>query len=126
MTAGAGMVAGGDEAMMGRRSLVRGRDPFGFALSKIPTSRAKNAREMGHPRFSFRLAGGRDNLERVGKGRDPSTAVGLCALAQRPILAQDDRVDLMSCWDHPGGPAFYECSEAVEGFGEIVAGGGEA
>jgi hypothetical protein len=23
--------------------------PFGFALSKIPTSRAKNAREMGHP-----------------------------------------------------------------------------
>src|SRR5579864_6648947 len=80
MTSGAGMVAGGDEAVMGRRSLVRGRDPFGFALSKIPTSRAKNAREMGHPRFSFRLAGGRDNLERVGKGRDPSTAVGLCAL----------------------------------------------
>jgi hypothetical protein len=23
--------------------------PFDFALSKIPTSRAKNAREMGHP-----------------------------------------------------------------------------
>jgi len=23
--------------------------PFGFVLSKSPTSRAKNAREMGHP-----------------------------------------------------------------------------
>lgn len=28
---------------------------FDFALSKTPTSRAKNAREMGHPRFSFPL-----------------------------------------------------------------------
>jgi hypothetical protein len=28
----------------------------------------------------------------LGQGRDPSTAVGLCALAQRPILAQDDNV----------------------------------
>ena len=26
-----------------------GLRPFDFALSKIPTSRAKNAREMGHP-----------------------------------------------------------------------------
>jgi len=31
------------------------RPPFNFALSKIPTSRAKSAREMGPPGFSFPL-----------------------------------------------------------------------
>jgi hypothetical protein len=30
--------------------------PFDFALSKIPTSRAKSAREMGHPEFQLRWA----------------------------------------------------------------------
>src|SRR5580692_9814127 len=35
------------------RPALRRDGPFGCALSKIPTSRAKNAREMGHPRFSF-------------------------------------------------------------------------
>ena len=32
-------------------------DSFDFAMSKIPTSRAKNAREMGHPQFSSSSVG---------------------------------------------------------------------
>ena len=38
---------------------VKREIPSAFALSKIPTSHAKNAREMGHPGFSFPLVGRR-------------------------------------------------------------------
>jgi hypothetical protein len=42
--------------------------PFDFALSKIPTSRAKNAREMGHPDFQrIRWAKGPCSLSRNSK-----------------------------------------------------------
>src|ERR1700722_874428 len=42
--------------------------PFDFALSKIPTSRAKTAREMGHPRFSSPPAASLLPFANNGKG----------------------------------------------------------
>src|SRR5271165_6329043 len=36
------------------------------------------------------------------------------------------RSQFPSCCDHLRRPALYECSEAVERFGEIVSGGGKA
>jgi S-adenosylmethionine:tRNA ribosyltransferase-isomerase len=56
-----------------RFTAARSDSPFDSALSKIPTSHAKNAREMGHPRFlSSETEGGSDAddffgvLEKVG------------------------------------------------------------
>ena len=38
---------------MGRRSLVRGRDPFGFALSKIPLLAQRTREKWGTHGFHF-------------------------------------------------------------------------
>jgi hypothetical protein len=44
-----------------RKARTQDLRPFGSALSKIPTSRANNAREMGHPAIFISFGGPKDH-----------------------------------------------------------------
>src|SRR5271169_5308399 len=68
--------------------------PFGYALSKIPTSRAKNAREMGHPRFSSALVGQRP-MDTQGR---------LCPLAESIEKASGQKCPLQTPALHTASP----------------------
>jgi hypothetical protein len=58
--------------------------PFGFAVSKIPTSRAKDAREIGHPDFlSSRV--GRCLVDTQGSFRAAGNGAGH-AIAPRGLV----------------------------------------